>query len=155
MSLFVYDFKKLDSVTKQLQAGDTSMAEVRVLFELVIESFEATKHRLSKNAEVVLHLHFEDGIVKVQDNQVNDLQDVEKRSVECFRAGIDIWNEPQNCLSFAAEAVQRRLLTQTTTDKGYIDTRIILPPSNIVGRLFSKAGWAMKDRRGSLLPQTF
>lgn len=130
--------KDLDSVNKQLQAEETSLDDVRILFDLVVESFESARDPLSKTAAVVHHPHFEDGIVKLRGNHVIELQELERTAVMCFQTGCENVAVPKECVSFAAQALKRRRFTQTAADEGYIDTRFILSTDNIVDCLFSK-----------------
>ena len=55
----------LDSATKTLQADDTDMAVVSVLFDGVIAEHPDLAHYLAPDAAIVQHPDFESGLVKL------------------------------------------------------------------------------------------
>ncbi len=56
--------------------------------------------------------------------------------------------------SLAERAIKKRRVVTNARD-GYMNTRFILPTSDICERLLSKAGYALNDRRKGILPCNF
>ncbi len=83
-------------------------------------------------------------------------------TVEEKRAAIRVQREGPNRVdgsiscsaSLAERAIKKRRMVKNASN-GYMDTRFILPTSNICTRLFSKAGYALHDRRKGILPCNF
>jgi len=57
----------LDSVTKELQKDAVTCADVRALFDGVIEQYPATANRLGPRSKIVQSPDFESAIVKMQE----------------------------------------------------------------------------------------
>lgn len=62
-------FKNFNSVTIALQSDKLSLADVRCLFDTVIEEYPEAKQFLPVNSKIVLNPYFESGIIKVLNNQ--------------------------------------------------------------------------------------
>ena len=58
--------------------------------------------------------------------------------------------DSQRKLSLLERTLKRRKMVGSAGK--YIDTRFIVPTSNMVESFFSRAGYALNDRRRSLLP---
>eukprot|EP00171_Calliarthron_tuberculosum_P021890 IDg21890t1 len=115
---------ELQSVSLELQKRNT-IAEVRALFDETVEEFPTLNSRLVSAANIIQCL--KEGSVQSG-----------RYRVRChWQSGL-----------LKAEGVclgdQRR----------YKDTRFIVPTSNAVESLFSRAGNAMSDRRRAVLPST-
>lgn len=98
---------------------------------------------------------FESAIVKIQDRRVESLTEEEKRAVSLLKTRNSVPIIPNGAnLSFAEQALKKRRIG---TENGalYMDTHFLLPTSNICERLFSKAGHALSDRRGRIMPSNF
>jgi len=149
---------KLDSVTKALQNDGTSCADVRILFDEVIKDFPETSARLSSSAKIVHQQEFESAIVKLQDKKMELLTTEEKKSIEhlkCKDSEIITENNSVDSLSYAEQALKKRKINHEKAGSCYMDTRYIVPTSNMCERLFSKTGYALSDRRGNILPSNF
>ena len=72
----------LNSVQIELQRNSTTMADVRVLFDAVIEKYPQTCYRLKPDAKIVKSPEFESAIVKVQNNERQRLSSLEKLSIQ-------------------------------------------------------------------------
>ena len=57
--------------------------------------------------------------------------------------------------AFAERFLKRRRISQSSGDKRYVHLHFILPTSNICERLFTKAGYALSDRRKGISPSRF
>ena len=57
--------QQLDEVTKLLQKDDTSLADVRCLFDTILEDFPEMECRLGTTAAIIYQPEFETAIIKV------------------------------------------------------------------------------------------
>lgn len=145
--------KVLESVTKMLQEESTSVSDVRAMFDAVIEEFPETTDRLTSSAEIVHSPLFESAVVKVQRGNSSALSREERAmlsSLELVRSGES--SESDDRLSFAQRALKRQKTFGRARTQNYMDSRFLLPTSNICERLFSKAGHVLTDRRKGLSP---
>lgn len=149
--------RDLDSVTKELQRSNISLAEARVLFDGVIEKYPNSKRRLGPDSNIIENKRFESAIVKIQQNREEELTLAEKRAVAHLKKeeGQSSSEVPQESLSFAQRLLKKRRVDNQKSSDGYVDMRFILPTSNLCERLFSIAGYAMSDRRKNMLPANF
>ena len=68
----------MESINKKLQADDTTLADVRALFDHVIDSFPTATPRLQPDANIVHSPDFESGLVKLQLGNNNALSRSER-----------------------------------------------------------------------------
>ena len=148
--------KKLDpleSVTKSLQHEGRTVSEVRILFDAVIENYSGTATRLFSSAEIVHSPEFESAVVKLQ--QGNTLALSREEEISITRLLIENSNENiTECdgLSFAQRVLKRRKMSSNAMSKKYLDTRFLVPTSNVCERLFSQVGYVLTDRRKAINP---
>jgi len=149
-------FKKLDSVTKALQDDGTDLADVRGHFDTVIEDYPDASAYLGENAEIVGQPKFESGIVKILNNQIASMDADEKTVTNCLIKEAEIDSDSPNSteLSITERARKKRKLLKQQ-DVSYIESRFLLPTSNICERFFSTTGYALGDRRMSINPANF
>lgn len=149
---------ELDSVTKTLQNASTTMADVRALFDAVLDHYPFLHMRLSENADIVENKHFERAIVKVQNGEEKKLTGTEMRSIQHLKGSDSDQNEQELSqqeslpVSFADSVLKKRRLNTKST---YMSLKFIVPTSNICERCFSKAGYCLGDRRKSISPANF
>lgn len=91
------------------------------------------KLQAGKSLELTAFEKVEVQRLKITDNEIETVEDL-------------------SSLSLAARALKKRRIGP---EDHYMDTRFIIPTSNICERLFSKTGYALSDRRKRLLPQNF
>lgn len=132
-----------------------TLSEVRILFDAVIQKYPITKERLKENARIVHDPKFESAIVKLQENSLGSLTCAEKEQVKLLERDTVITDtvnvtDESNSLSFAERVLKKRKITIDRSP--YLDTRFILPTTNLVERMFSKAGYAFSKCRKSLSP---
>jgi hypothetical protein len=150
----------LQSCTLELQTGNgCNLAEVRTIFDAIIESIgENAEHYLAPRAYHdgfrVTDPDFESGIIKIIDDNINELTDEEKDAVEVFRlepeelqANVSETNPP----NFAKSILQKRKLP--SNKPRYQDVKWIPTTSNVAERLFSKAKLTIGDLRKSMTPE--
>ncbi len=77
-------FEELDAVKKELQRNDLNLADVRALFDTVLEVYPRADLYLAKSSSIVHCTDFENAIVKVIDNQEFTLSQSESNLVRCF-----------------------------------------------------------------------
>eukprot|EP00171_Calliarthron_tuberculosum_P004916 IDg4916t1 len=148
----------LNSVSLCLQKESTSLADVRALFDTVIDDFPELEIRLGKNAEIVGCKEFESAVVLIQQGRQGSLSCAQKATVSTLYEGA--FDEASTVvsddeLSLADRALKRRKTMGNGYSKKYVDTGFIVPTSNMVEGFFSRAGYAFSDRRRSLLPSNF
>ena len=152
--------KKLDdlnSITLALQRDNIDIASVRVLFKGVVENYadiDASQKYLRPDSDIVKFKAFECGIVKIQDRQEKKMSMEEMFACRDLRvarnAEITESSEPEKeNLDFAAGLLAKRSKVEKPN---FIDTRFILPTSNILEQFFSNAGIAYSDLRTRLIP---
>ena len=149
--------KLLESVTKELQSDATCIADVRYLFDTVIEHHPSASTRLSSDAPIVHNVDFEFALVKLQDNRTNVLNDKEREAVKDFVSTDNPVRKSaaiqKDVLTFSEQARKKR---KVSSGAGvYIDTKFVIPTSNIVERLISVAGDVFGDHRHRLTPLNF
>ncbi len=145
---------EFNSVTKTLQRDNVTLAEARILFDAVIDNYSNTKSKLDSNARIVRYPHFEVAVVKIQEGKSRELILREREAVSCLlkhkNAGVVDDEDDQASLSFAEKALNKRKISHSVDV--YLDTRFIMPTTNLVERFFSKAGMAFSKWRKSLAP---
>jgi hypothetical protein len=150
--IFVH-LQKMNSVSLYLQKKDTTLAEVRVLFDKLIFEYPIMKLHLSTEASIVKYPAFENGIVKIQNQQEHLLDIEERKSLEIF-----LKNNAVSCktetshegeLDFAGSILQSRK-SRKIAESSYIDLGYIAPTSNMVERLFSVSKDIITDKRKTL-----
>lgn len=143
----------MDSVTKTLQRDSITVAEALLLFDAIIEKYPAAKFRLAPNADIFRDPHFESGIAKIQNNEVDFLTRAEKSAVKCLKkAACTAEAQDRTRNLFAEQAFKRRKLNENTA---YHNLGFLLPTSNICERLFPKAGYWFSKRRKRTAPAMF
>lgn len=109
---------------------------------------------LSKDATIIHSPNFETSIVKIQESRYSELSRVKlSESSSVKQDCVEVRNGVENNISFAETTMKKRRLNESRG--AFMDTRFILPSSNILERLFSIAGYSLRDRRRGLLPSNF
>lgn len=144
---------QLDEVTKKLQLSDASVRSARIYFDTVLEDYPFLFDRLNSNARIVHDPCFESGVLRIQEGQECDLKGDEKAAVSSLLLGGSVLNEGELGPQSIIERASKRLRTDGTLQpSAYMDTRFLLPTSNLCERFFSIAGYAMTNRRKGILP---
>jgi len=145
--------KDIESVTKLLQAQNTTMSNVRSLFDALEDAFPEMKSRLGKDAAIVHSVDFESVIVKIQLGKTDSFSASEVLISSRFKlpSAVNDATDGEE-LSFAERALKRQRMLNGPEEHKYMDTRFIIPTSNDCERLFSKVGFLLNDRRKSILP---
>ena len=82
-------FKDLDAVRKELQKDSTTCADVRYLFDTVIQDYPSLASRLSNKADIVKNKPFEAALVKIQNGAFSSMTAVEVAEVEALKNPTD------------------------------------------------------------------
>ncbi|KAE9341381.1 hypothetical protein PF008_g10647 [Phytophthora fragariae] len=150
--------KNFESVNKRLQTEyGLTLADVRLLFDHVLEHYPETSRYLAPDAAVVKYPAFENGIVKVQ-NKDSRLSRQERaalaRLLRPTTAPTVAAPEPSR-ESFADAALNRGAgRNGTRSDQPPVDLSWIPATSNDVERLFSRAGLVFSSLRRAMAPTT-
>ena len=143
----------LNSVTVALQDSAIDMADVRGFFDKVLEDYPEMVTYLGTNAKIIHSPKFESAIVKIQEKLHDTLDDEELAAVAVLKKEVILTqtrsDEQENSV---AEFMKRRKMTKAEHDNGYIETRFLLPTSNLVERFFSVSGLAYDDFRQNMTP---
>ncbi len=143
----------LESVTKKLQEKETTVSDSRALFDAVIETYSETSDKLSSTAGIVHSFTFENAVEKLQRGNSSSILYEESEAVKSLKrespTSFEIVNED---LSFAERALKRQRLINEESSDDYLDTRFLVPISNICERLFSTVGYAFSQRRKGMNP---
>eukprot|EP00171_Calliarthron_tuberculosum_P003101 IDg3101t1 len=150
---FLQQLSPLESVTKMLQREETTVSDTRALFDAVINSFPGTINKLSSTADIVHCAAFESAIVNIQRGNAAALSRDESEAIRGLRIeeGSDEETGDEG-LSFAERALKKQKCVDVEKRDKYIDTRFLVPTSNICERLFSRVGYALSQRRRGICP---
>ena len=148
--------------TLLLQDSILGLHEVRALFDALVERYPAMAHYLAKDADIVHDATFEGTAAKVLNGDLASLTRMEKVALGMFKRPIH-HPEPVDShafdldpKSYAVKVIKnKRQCFSEPVDNPYMDLRFILPTSNIVERVFSKAKLVYSDRHQRLMPVTF
>ena len=146
------DLDEFEKITKQLQNSDTNLSDVRAIFDAAIEQYPSLDFYLKADAQIVHSPSFESGIVKLLDDEVEQLTEMEKNSVECFRYSNDVDNivAIDDNLSLVQKALKNK--RRKVSHAEYSSLTFVPPTSNV---LFSNARLVLTDYRKSMSPYTF
>jgi len=148
------DLEEFESATKLLQDSERTLLEVRAIFDGLLEKYPSMHHYISGENNFVHSSAFENGIVKVQSEQLDDILEKEKELLEPFLgSNVQTLVSPTKPTSLSAQALSRIKRRKVTTT--YVSLEHIPPTSNIVERLFSAARIVLTDYRKSMDPYTF
>lgn len=149
------DLEEFEKITKQLQNPATTLSDVRAIFDATIEQYPLLNFYLEANAKIVHSPAFESGIVKVLDEELDQLSEKERNSISCFT---EVTNNSNNNLAMDdnLSLVQRALKNKKrkVIYNEYSSLNYVPPTSNIVERLFSNARLILTDYRKSMSPYT-
>ena len=131
----------------------------RVQFNELITMFPNMKRHLSDDSTIIHNPVFERAIVKLQGGCEKDLTTTEKRQIRRFETSEDedeqavpAEGKPRNRAQMLLDEHRRKQARLLQSDK-YRLTKHILPTTNIVERLFSRAKLALTDHRKSMTPR--
>jgi hypothetical protein len=147
------DLEEFESATKLLQDSKRTLLEVRAIFDGLLENYPSMHHYISGESNFVHSPAFENGIVKVQSEQLDDMSPEEKELLEPFLENNPTLVSPTRPTSLSAQALNRIKKRKITTE--YVSLEHIPPTSNIVERLFSAARMVLTDYRKNMDPYTF
>ena len=148
--------------TLALQSEDITMYETRLLLDRLISRYPDMAHHLAPDAEIVQCVAFESAVVKVQAGNALQLSEDERVALEPFVHASDMGDldtsedEVENPRLFALNFLKtkRQCLATPPASDAYINLKCVLPTSNLVERLFSKAKLVHTDRRMRMTPET-
>ena len=151
------DLEQFQSTTILLQDAKRNLREVRCIFDEMLKHYPTMDYYLSSDGGIVHSPDFENSIVKVLDNDVDNLSSTQKKFLEPFRqannASVGVGNSPfKPDTPYAIQALKKK---RKVIANEFIDMSFIPPTSNIVERLFNAARLVLTDYRKSMSPYTF
>ena len=156
LNLAMADLAEFESSTKLLQDQQRSLSEVRVIFDAMLSNYPGMERHISEQGAIVHSPDFENGLVKLQDEEWEDLDTEEELLMRPFLLENSddvqlISPAKPSSLAAAALKTKRRKIVSCP----YANVSQIPPTSNIVERLFSSARLVLTDYRKSMTPYTF
>lgn len=156
----VEKLKELNEVVLKLQTHNCTLRQARAYLDSVLDVYPTLDARLNPDARIVHSPVFESAVLKIQDKREEELTTSEKRVVKSLRIDVDDIVTSSNGTEFGDESIveraMKRLRTTATLQKSnYLDTRFLVPTSNLCERLFSISGYALTNRRRGILPHNF
>jgi hypothetical protein len=156
-------FKHLNnfhSVILYLQRRNCTMADVRIIFDSLIDEYSSLRKYLDKNADIVENPNFENALVKLQNDDSDILTLAERDCVDFLKLPsitpryeerflipeLALKSEAQESPDFVSRVMSKKV---KRTDE-YQDCRFIPPTSAEVERLFSKAKNILTAKRKAL-----
>nr|CCA15682.1 AlNc14C13G1599 [Albugo laibachii Nc14] len=157
MKALFSQLNELESVSKTLQAENCSLADVRLLFDSVVEKHPVVGEYLLPTARINHSPVFESAVVNVINEQ--PLTGSESRSVLSFATEVDLAPaRPVGGDDFAT-SVLRQAKKPRRIDSGIVVykplLKLIPPTSNHCERLFSQCKLILTSQRQDLLPANF
>lgn len=161
MEVLLAKLEKLNSVTLALQREDLNLLQGFLLFENVMNDFPDIKpHFYPVNlppnmpARAVMPSSFESAIITVLDEDEERLNEMERQFLKPFIQFHQASSVPvvENADSDYAAACLKRQKPESRQSR-YMDLEFLCPTSNVVERLFSKAGLYSNDLRKALTPK--
>ncbi|ETL91908.1 hypothetical protein L917_09625 [Phytophthora nicotianae] len=159
------DLRVFQSVTLKLQLEDVTLADVRALFDSIIERFPTTKAKLSATATIVHSPTFEAATVKVINGEVGSLTASERKAIKRFEVETASASsgrkrkrrdDDEKEEDFATSVLRAKKASGRQTSASFLKLLEKLPPtSNRCERLFSQAKLVLTPQRASLLPVNF
>jgi hypothetical protein len=145
------NLEEVDEVCVEIQ-GDQNLCDVRVMFDGTVDlitKIPEFERYLSPDAEIVKDKDFEKAIKKLQGRK-EELNEAERLSVQGFlpEPTPPASSSARTAVEIARENKKRRLVQ----DSPYRSVQHVLPTSNIVERLFSRAKMIMTDQRKRMNP---
>jgi len=156
----IEEMKVFESTTKALQREDLDLATATKLLLLCFNTYNTFPQlRTYLHPESVKSCHFEAGIVKIQENLEVLLTPEEAEAVYIFKIP-EVVNADEVAAVNETSLVQQILEEQTAREakinqgtSAYRSTKHVLPTSNLVERLFSRAKRVMTDSRKCMHPK--
>ena len=148
-------FTKFNSVQKSLQKEDVGLADARILFDHITKEYPLMKKYLASDAGIVHSPTFEKAVIKIQNEKTTQLSDDETDAIvilklEQSESAATVADGEDDFASTILK--KRRSELKGDTSSGYLNTKFLLPTSNLVERFFSTAKMTFNDHRQSLLP---
>ncbi|RHY24224.1 hypothetical protein DYB25_009153 [Aphanomyces astaci] len=148
----------IQSFTLAFERNDLKLNEARALMDVLCDKFPSMSHHLGMEAEIVKNPLFESAVVRVLDGHIGDLTDDERISLRRFEVATvtgstDIDTGSSECLAMDILRVKRAKVAAHVV-MGYEDLRCVLPTSNIVERMFSKAKLVFAPLRQRMTPES-
>ncbi|ETP40577.1 hypothetical protein F442_12083 [Phytophthora nicotianae P10297] len=146
------DLKRIESVSKSLQCETTTILDVRLWFDGLIEVEPSFAEYLAPRARIVHSPDFESGCTKVLEGEGAKLTRAESAALEPFAIEHSESESDSESGSFVAQLQRKCRRVQKPQEYGLLS--LIPPTSNMVERFFSLARVTFGHERHSLNPYT-
>ena len=116
------DLEEFESATKLLQDSKRTLLEVRAIFDGLMETYPSMHHYISGESKFVHSPAFENGIVKVQLEQQDDILEEEKELLEPFLvSNIPTLVSPTKPTSLSVQALNKIKKRKVTAEFVYLE----------------------------------
>jgi hypothetical protein len=152
----LYQCHKTSIFLQTNDAHKVNLLSARVAKDKLIEQVPELEKYLAPNAEIVHSPAFESAVVKLQKGEPLSASD--KVQLAIFKQADVVVNNVEENLTFEEEILRDVDATKRAAARGgmaeYRSTFHVSPTSNIVERLFSRAGLIMRPNRRQMDPST-
>jgi hypothetical protein len=165
--------QEIDGITTYLQTEGLTLADARNAVEQLTESVEKDKTNPAKalyqcklgtkyialDSDLVTDPLFISGVVKIQENRLQDLTDAEKEAVDSLRkdgAATAEATEDDDGMTLVQKIRAGKRKQREEAESGemqYMNTNFILGSAAVVERLWSNAGNILTKNRSGMTPQ--
>ena len=146
------NLKVLDSVTLALQRESIDLSSTRLLFDEVVNcvpELDMDMKYLAPNASFIASPNFENGVVKILDENEANLTIREKEECQSLRSCTAVLpSVGASSSDFATRVLESKRAKTTATE--YMSCKFLEPTSNHIERFFS--GYSLGDLRQSITP---
>lgn len=144
--------QEFDSATKVLQKKDTTVVQAPSLLDSIVMAFPSTGRQLKSNAIICHGPVTEFASCKVEQMSEDFLTDANVSSIAMLLCKLPSQVVTNTESSYAVLVLKRQKLGRNYSNWRYVNTRFVLPTSNIFKYCYSKTGLSLEDRRESILP---
>lgn len=128
----------------------------RALFDTVCDEYPSVSHRLYPDADIVMMPDFESGIIKIQQYPVAEMSEKEKVSIAVLSLSFDIFRGAEERRHSIVERATKLIRhSEEGAKRMYMDTRLLLPTSNMCEKLITITGNSLKSRQKGILTSNF
>lgn len=146
----VQQLSKLNEVIWKLQRDDCTLHHSRVYFDSDLEVKSMLEARLMSNTFIVHSPHFESSVVKFRNEKNLDTTTSEKCGLRCLLIYVNGDKEKESDTGTSMDRELKRLKSGSrdgASASAYINTRFLVPTSNLCKRMVSVSGHCLTNSR--------
>lgn len=136
----------------KLHRSDATLRSTRAYFDEVLRSIRSYMNGFALMRRSLMTPALNPESSKSKNVSKHRLTAIEKAAVKSLLLEPITISSDEGCSSILESSVKRLQVAETKFKSSYIDTRFLLPTSNICERFFSIAGYDPKNCRKAVLP---